>query len=66
MGPERLRVFVNEFFEAAAPDLRDFSHLHGFRIRSKAVRYAMELVASTFPPEFKDELYPSSNGYRRS
>jgi CHAD domain-containing protein len=57
-APERLRLFVNEFFEAAAPDLRDFSQLHRFRIRSKALRYAMELVASTFPPEFKNELYP--------
>ena len=57
-APERLRVFVSDFFQAANPDLRDFTQLHQFRIRSKALRYAMELVASTFPPSFSAELYP--------
>ncbi len=57
-APERLRVFVSDFFQAAAPDLRDFAQLHQFRIRSKALRYAMEFVAATFPPEFYKELYP--------
>jgi len=57
-APARLRVFVSDFFQAATPDLRDFSQLHQFRIRSKALRYAMELVASTFPPEFNTELHP--------
>jgi CHAD domain-containing protein len=57
-APARLRIFVSDFFQAATPDLRDFSQLHQFRIRSKALRYAMELVASTFPPEFDKELYP--------
>jgi len=57
-APERLRVFVSEFFQAANPDLHDFTQLHKFRIRSKALRYAMELVASTFPPSFSAELYP--------
>jgi CHAD domain-containing protein len=57
-APERLRFFLRDFFQAAVPDLRDFGQLHRFRIRSKALRYAMELVAATFPPEFKDELYP--------
>jgi len=57
-APERFRAFVSDFFEAANPDLRDFAQLHQFRIRSKALRYAMELVAATFPPEFNNELYP--------
>jgi len=57
-APDRLRIFLRDFFAAAAPDLRDFAQLHRFRIRSKALRYAMELVAATFPPEFKHELYP--------
>jgi CHAD domain-containing protein len=57
-APDRLHVFLRDFFQAAAPDLRDFAQLHRFRIRSKALRYAMELVATTFPPEFKEELYP--------
>jgi len=57
-APERLRIFVGDFFHAANPDLRDFSQLHQFRIRSKALRYAMELVTATFPPSFNNELYP--------
>jgi CHAD domain-containing protein len=57
-APERIRAFVADFFQAASPDLRDFSQLHAFRIRSKALRYAMELVAATFPPQFNKELYP--------
>ena len=57
-APERLRVFVSDFFQAADPDLRDFTQLHQFRIRSKSLRYAMELVTTTFPPPFSKELYP--------
>jgi CHAD domain-containing protein len=57
-APERLRMFLSDFFQAASPDLRDFAQLHQFRIRSKALRYAMELVAPTFPPEFKRDLSP--------
>ncbi len=57
-APERLRAFVGDFFQAASPDLRDFTQLHQFRIRSKALRYAMELVTASFPPVFSKELYP--------
>jgi CHAD domain-containing protein len=57
-APERLRIFVSDFFQAADPDLRDFTQLHQFRIRSKSLRYAMELVTTTFPPPFSKELYP--------
>jgi CHAD domain-containing protein len=57
-APERLRIFVGDFFLAANPDLRDFTQLHQFRIRSKALRYAMELVTATFPASFRKELYP--------
>src|SRR5262249_55938712 len=32
--------------------------LHQFRIHAKTLRYAMELVAPAFAPEFRQELYP--------
>jgi CHAD domain-containing protein len=57
-APERLQMFVSDFFQAAHPERRDFTQLHQFRIRSKALRYAMELVTSTFPPSFRMELSP--------
>lgn len=57
-APEHLRIFLTDFFDAASPSIDDFAQLHQFRIRSKALRYAMELVAPGFPPEFNSELYP--------
>jgi CHAD domain-containing protein len=56
--PARLKCCVADFFEAAAPHLDDFSQLHRFRIRAKALRYAIELVAPAFPRELSTELYP--------
>lgn len=58
-APTRIRVFVSDFFQAADPDLHDFTQLHRFRIHSKALRYAMELVMATFPASFSKELYPA-------
>jgi CHAD domain-containing protein len=57
-APVRMRIFVSDFFQAANPDLRDFTQLHQFRIHSKALRYAMELVTATFPLSFAKDLYP--------
>ena len=34
------------------------AELHQFRIRAKALRYAIELVAPAFGPELRDETYP--------
>jgi CHAD domain-containing protein len=57
-APNRLRIFVSDFFEAAAPNLDQFGELHRFRIRTKALRYAMEFVAPAFPSELTTELMP--------
>jgi CHAD domain-containing protein len=53
-----LRPLVERFF-AAMPDAGSEARaLHRFRIRAKALRYAMELLAGAFPAAFRDELYP--------
>ena len=36
----------------------DVQALHAFRIQGKQVRYAMEIFAGAFPPEFREQLYP--------
>jgi CHAD domain-containing protein len=54
----RLRPIIESFFNAAPADASDVSALHRFRIRGKKLRYAMELLAGAFPPEFLEELYP--------
>lgn len=55
---QSLRLVVEPFFEAAAGDLSDVGALHRLRIRSKQLRYTMELVAGAFDATFRDELYP--------
>jgi CHAD domain-containing protein len=57
-APAHLRGLVDDFFQAASPDLDDFNQLHLFRIKAKSLRYAMELVAPAFPSEFRTEFYP--------
>jgi CHAD domain-containing protein len=49
---------VQELENAASGDLVDHDHLHATRIVGKRVRYAMELFAQSFPPAFRDEVYP--------
>ncbi len=46
-------------FAAAMPNVSsDTAALHQFRIRAKALRYAIELVAPAFGPELRNDLYP--------
>lgn len=54
----QLRPVVKKFFKAAPVDGSDMAALHAFRIRSKELRYAMELLAGAFPPRFREQLYP--------
>lgn len=54
----QLRRFVKQFFKAARADLSDRTNLHRFRIRAKQLRYAMELLASAFPPSVGKKLLP--------
>ena len=49
---------AHSFFEAARADLSDVKALHRVRIRGKAVRYAMELLAGGFEEPFRRDLYP--------
>lgn len=53
-----LRPVLADFLAAIPTDQSDEAALHQFRIRGKALRYAMELVAPAFPPALRDELYP--------
>lgn len=48
-----------EQFNAAMPtESSTPSELHQFRIRAKALRYSIELVASAFDPALRKSLYP--------
>jgi CHAD domain-containing protein len=50
---------VADDFVAAMPnESSDTVALHQFRIRGKALRYAIELVSPAFGPELRKELYP--------
>lgn len=55
---EQLAKTAAPFFAALPGDTADMAALHQFRIRAKALRYAMELLAPAFGPELRDELYP--------
>ncbi|MDP6468860.1 MAG: CHAD domain-containing protein [Pirellulaceae bacterium] len=54
----RLECVVKRFFESVPRQKNDLKSLHRFRIRGKELRYAMELLAPAFPPEFHEELSP--------
>ena len=53
-----LRPLVKRFFKAARTIEKDAAALHQFRIRGKKLRYAMELLAGAFSPDFREKLYP--------
>jgi CHAD domain-containing protein len=52
-----LRPLAHDFFAASEADFECISSLHEFRIAGKELRYAMEVFAAAFAPEFKDDLY---------
>lgn len=54
----RLGPLVDEFFAAIPADATAVAALHGFRIRGKELRYALELLAAAFPPVLREQLYP--------
>jgi CHAD domain-containing protein len=47
-----------EFFEALPGNAADTAALHQFRIRSKALRYVVELLAPGLEPAIREEHYP--------
>src|SRR5205085_1605887 len=54
----QLRTLADTFLAAMPGDSSDVVALHQFRIRAKALRYAIEIVASAFEPELRTDLYP--------
>jgi CHAD domain-containing protein len=54
----RLVAVAEPFFAALPGESADAADLHRLRIRAKALRYTMELVASAFGPELRREHYP--------
>ena len=49
---------LKKFFKAAGADLSSDEALHALRIRTKKLRYTMEIVAMAFPAAFRKKLYP--------
>ena len=55
---DRLAETAAEFFAALPDAAADTAALHQFRIRAKAVRYTIELVAPAFGAELRSQYYP--------
>ena len=53
-----LNTVLKKFFKAADADLSNDEALHNLRIRTKKLRYTMEIVAIAFEPAFRERLYP--------
>lgn len=49
---------LKELEQASLGDLSDYTQLHLVRIAGKRLRYAMEVFADCFDPQFRDTLYP--------
>ena len=56
-APQYLAPVVKKFFKAATSDLTTDDSLHGLRIRTKKLRYTMEIVAVAFDSSFRKKLY---------
>jgi CHAD domain-containing protein len=53
-----LRAVLRRFFKASDADVSDDDALHNLRIRTKKLRYTMEMLAVAFEPAFRKKLYP--------
>lgn len=53
----QLGEMLADLDRAASGDLADYEHLHQVRIIGKRLRYAMEIFASCFGPEFREQTY---------
>lgn len=54
----RLTTLLQELDAAALQDLQDYEKLHQVRIVGKQLRYAMEIFAECFAPDFRESIYP--------
>ncbi len=57
-APKYLASVVRKFFKAAESDIISDEALHALRIRTKKLRYTMEIVAVAFDSTFRKRLYP--------
>lgn len=55
---DRLKQILSEFLEMAEEEIQDTDRLHQFRIAGKKLRYAMELLASAFTRNLREEASP--------
>ena len=58
-APQQLAKFRSSFVELLPEGSEDIEALHQFRIRTKALRYAIELLAPAFDPQLRKEVYPA-------
>jgi CHAD domain-containing protein len=56
-APQYFAPVVKKFFKAAESDLTTDESLHALRIRTKNLRYTMEIVAVAFDSAFRKKLY---------
>jgi CHAD domain-containing protein len=57
-APAQLAGFRSELINVMPDGSDDVAALHQFRIRCKALRYAIELLAPAFDPELRKAVYP--------
>jgi CHAD domain-containing protein len=55
---QQLTHAADEFFRVVPADGADAQALHQFRIQTKALRYAIELLAPAFGPDLREVTYP--------
>jgi CHAD domain-containing protein len=53
-----LKTVLKKFFKAVDADLSNDEALHNLRIRTKKLRYTIEIVAIAFESAFRERLYP--------
>ena len=58
-APQQLAAFRSAFLELLPNGSDDIEALHQFRIRTKALRYAIELLAPAFEPQMRFVIYPA-------
>lgn len=58
-APRQLAKIGSDFVDTMPGDTDDVDRLHQFRIRSKAVRYAIELLSPAFGPSIRKDVYPA-------
>ncbi|MFN4258627.1 MAG: CHAD domain-containing protein [Gemmataceae bacterium] len=59
MARPLLAHLLHELEQTANGDLNDYAHLHEVRIIGKRLRYAMEVFACCFGPDFRETIYPA-------